>query len=619
MSLDPFDDENCPWGGDLEDEYVNSAELDLQDEYDAWQESLAEHEGAPPPPPAPEFHKVPFALPSRACTASSSSPASSSAAASCCVTPQRNVQGQVQDDTPADAPKFKRLRGKQPLPANVALPPPPSWQPELPVEADTVPEGWLGVTEKEFNSMNHRARYVKVYNKFLWWLRKAPDAQKEALENVRKASKQQAAALQEAVQADEANQKKNKFEEFLNATEAPPWVRHWSSGRIFEVKKGQEKRWLHSKTVLLTYNGTWGQYKDKKYAPEVDLDTVTREMSCVPFAQDLHRDFVEFIQNLAMVHRVDAWAASTEISTETLKEGEGVRLHCHAFMKKEEDKIQARLATPFVFKGSCPDKRGQLLGMRVRTNGTWAACYYLQCPKRGCVFSAGNKTPFRDYPVNGNWIFSLVQAEKLEYKEARAELVKTGQCLSKRLSDLDKWYREVEQAKLEAHVQERQRALQRQLCPFRRVEAVDNWVLENSTPRMRKRFLVLEGPSGVAKTEFARSIFGTAHTYELNMANSANFCLRKFNPMVHKLILWDEAGPELVSQERKLFQCPACWVDCGQSPTGSHVYRVWLNDACMCIASNKWSQMLKRLLPLDQEWIKNNQVHVMVSESLVAP
>ena len=66
----------------------------------------------------------------------------------------------------------------------------------------------------------------------------------------------------------------------------------------------------------------------------------------------------------------------------------------------------------------------------------------------------------------------------------------------------------------------------------------------------------MEGKSGTGKTEFVRGLFGARKTLELNCAGVVAVNLRDFKPLAHKVVLWDEASPALVLENRKLFQCP---------------------------------------------------------------
>ena len=84
----------------------------------------------------------------------------------------------------------------------------------------------------------------------------------------------------------------------------------------------------------------------------------------------------------------------------------------------------------------------------------------------------------------------------------------------------------------------------------------------------------------------------------------------------HKAILWDEASPTLVAENRKVFQHPACWVDMGHSPTGQHLFRVFLNDACSIIATNSWESQLEEMSEEDRDWLAANVVMFKVTRPL---
>ena len=85
------------------------------------------------------------------------------------------------------------------------------------------------------------------------------------------------------------------------------------------------------------------------------------------------------------------------------------------------------------------------------------------------------------------------------------------------------------------------------------------------------------------------------------------------DPDKHRLVLFDEASPELVLKNRKLFQAPAALIDLGHSPTGMNVYRVWLNDAVLVVNSNRWSSDCMKQSAEDRAWLVANQVLVIVT------
>ena len=113
-----------------------------------------------------------------------------------------------------------------------------------------------------------------------------------------------------------------------------------------------------------------------------------------------------------------------------------------------------------------------------------------------------------------------------------------------------------------------------------------------------------------------RKLFPLGAVLELNCAGVQYVCLPGFDAHVHRCLLWDEAGPKLVANNRKVFQHPACWVDLGHSPTAQHVVRIVLNDCCSVIATNSWHSELAKLPAEDQNWLAANVVVFDVQKPL---
>ena len=133
---------------------------------------------------------------------------------------------------------------------------------------------------------------------------------------------------------------------------------------------------------------------------------------------------------------------------------------------------------------------------------------------------------------------------------------------------------------------------------------------------LRKKFLVLDGPSGVGKTAFVRSLFGHEATLELNCASAEHINLRDFDTRKHRLVLFDAAPVALVLAQRTLFQAPPLWIDLGASATAQYVYKVWVNDAIFVVCSNSWWVSCQELSATESNWITENQVYVYATEPL---
>ena len=96
-------------------------------------------------------------------------------------------------------------------------------------------------------------------------------------------------------------------------------------------------------------------------------------------------------------------------------------------------------------------------------------------------------------------------------------------------------------------------------------------------------------------------------------------CIAGFRQEQHRCVLFDEAAPDMVLTNRKLFQCPNALVQMAQSKTGCHSYAVYLNDTLLVISSNHWGEALSRLPHSEAAWIEANQVLIRVTRPLWLP
>ena len=148
------------------------------------------------------------------------------------------------------------------------------------------------------------------------------------------------------------------------------------------------------------------------------------------------------------------------------------------------------------------------------------------------------------------------------------------------------------------------------------IEVVSAWLSELSATRDRKKFLVLNGPSRLGKTQFAISLFGLQRTLEVNCASADHPPLRAFSPKNHKCIVFDEAPTPMVVANKRLFQSPNCKVVIGLSPTNMNAYPVYLNDAALIICTNSWHTELPAMKDADAQWLRQNMVFVDVQTPL---
>ena len=385
----------------------------------------------------------------------------------------------------------------------------------------------------------------------------------------------------------------------LERSGAPERIIEWAQRTYpedeFEHGADGRRRWLAAHQCLMTWNGEWGKIDGKGLdCYEGNWRGLVAHLAILPAVKELWEEFVAFVDNVTCVHNLKDWAASMEVCMATWEEKSQVRIHLHLCWKST-NRLQLRSPCSFIFRGAVPHKAATIATLQTRVSGSWCGLYYLLCPKIGKIFSRGSKAAFTQFPVSSEWVFSMLQSEKMELDDARCEVIKCGKGLVRKLADLEKLAQVRAQQATDRRIAVVQAEIAKTSKEFKGYEAIEKWKASALLPfQRRKKFLVMEGPSGVGKTEYVRGLFGYDALLELNAANCGTSPdLRGFERSKHKVILFAEASVDMVLQNRKLFQAPACYIDLGHSPTGRDVYKVFLNDACLVVASNRWTEQLE--------------------------
>ena len=294
-----------------------------------------------------------------------------------------------------------------------------------------------------------------------------------------------------------------------------------------------------------------------------------------------------------------------------------IRVHVHCFMRFQQ-RQRFNLSEAFLFKGTRPvqSTMADTRGTQTRRLSN-AGMYYIQCPKKGMVMWGGASSPFRTYSVNGDWIINMLQLGKMTLTNVRKELLKTAKSLPRQFENLDCYQREQSSIELQARISETKAILAAKEKPCVEVPEVTQWKRSFDSVEHRYRFLVLDGPSKMGKTMFCRSLLPCRDcVFEVDCAGSEYPDLRSFDPLRHKLILFDEASAALVLRHKKLFQASASVVNLGSSPTNQHLYDVWVHRVMLVVASNRWAFELQDLRHEDANWLQANSVYVRVSRPL---
>jgi len=223
--------------------------------------------------------------------------------------------------------------------------------------------------------------------------------------------------------------------------------------------------------------------------------------------------------------------------------------------------------------------------------------------------------PFKDFVVNPEWVTVLWQTGKLD-NDTSVEQYTLGKKDVKRhvqnVRDQEQMERENKMRKVLANAHSNISATMK---PRRRIAEVDDiWLMEQELCLDRQRFLVLDGPSRLGKTQFALQIRGATATLEVNCAQCMREPdLRTYEHGRHLAIIFDEAHAEMVVNCKRLFQAPPAMIQMAASATNCFGYSVCVHQVLLIVCSNKWRLELESLPRADAEWLERNSVYVHVS------
>ena len=140
--------------------------------------------------------------------------------------------------------------------------------------------------------------------------------------------------------------------------------------------------------------------------------------------------------------------------------------------------------------------------------------------------------------------------------------------------------------------------------------AMERWKMHFEEIDDRYKMLVLYGPSRTGKSRLARSFFGTAKTFVVDIQHAEHPDLRHFRRGEHRAILLDEmSSPEFIVGN-KVLQAHVDGAILGQSATQMYTYEVFLRRIPIAVTTKNWDY--SHLSGADQDWIRQNCVEVLI-------
>ena len=156
-----------------------------------------------------------------------------------------------------------------------------------------------------------------------------------------------------------------------------------------------------------------------------------------------------------------------------------------------------------------------------------------------------------------------------------------------------------------------------ELGNFRDHPVIDKWMAQyapGAKRRLRYKPLLLLGESRMGKTQKALSLWGFNATLLVNCQGlqTALPCLREWDKARHRCIVFDEASPPQVLNNKFVFQSGVAPVKLAQSPCAQHQYVLDLYGIPLVLCSNIFAMDVESGLdPADAEWLQSN---VMVAK-----
>jgi hypothetical protein len=408
-------------------------------------------------------------------------------------------------------------------------------------------------------------------------------------------------------------------------------------------------------SVLLTFNGRWGLLPAHMAFPTNTAAALAAGISALrvdPWCIDLWRRVQDFVALTGGSLSMSSWSCALEVSENSgTAPGMCERVHFHMFCAF---RIRGpKLADWPSFEGSQPHlSRPAVCGGRSRGRHASAmqgqGHYYCLAPKTSSLFSCSSDQPKLASFVRTNWIVALYAEGKMTAASAVSEVVKYRRDVSRTLAGItaaESAADELALGSLVARVERAEQELRRPRVYLPLVEVVFLGQFERFAGR--RKFLVLTGPSGLGKTDYVRSLVadetirrriadstsrrsdqpddsippahgGGVELLEVSSHGSGETLpdVKDLSPLKFGWLLVDEVTPQLVINNRRLFQGKSGWTNISASATNVYARRVCSWGIRIIGTCNDWHERSAMLVQEDRQWLVQNSIVVDVDGPL---
>jgi len=371
--------------------------------------------------------------------------------------------------------------------------------------------------------------------------------------------------------------------------------------------------------ALLTWNGDFGRISGVEVSR--DIEVMVQRLTADSGVRGLFREFEAWFTDGMQRCGVDvSWAVCAEVCEQSLGAGEA-RVHLHAGWRLRGPSTYLRVsanATEFSFRGQTPHWANASPTQR-RSRNECQALFYCQVEKRSTLFRAANCEPHRDYHVQAEWAFALLEGNKISEEVARRLIIHGCKNVPAMLRNLEGYVAARRELGCQSMLDEARVALAAECRPAISVPAVLAWHALFEQHRFRYPFLVLDGPTRLRKTLYAQQQAPPGAALVMDCSGAVEPALHSFDPTTHRGIVFDEASASLVLRKRRLFQAPPERVALGGSATNCHLYHVVVYRQRLIVCTNRWQRDVDEMAPEDKAWLEGNCIYVRVDGPMWVP
>ena len=190
------------------------------------------------------------------------------------------------------------------------------------------------------------------------------------------------------------------------------------------------------------------------------------------------------------------------------------------------------------------------MGAKISKGNINVAMCYVVVAKIGQDHAEDTCRLHKDLLVNPDWAFNLLQQGKVTSSTVRNVIIHCATNVPRLLANLEGYELALRERAEDEHMQSMRATVSGAFRPFRRLPEVVLWLATFQRMVCRYKFLVLEGPSQLGKTQFAVSLADPGRTLIIDCSGATEADLRRYRSDAVDTILFDEGKASIVLKSK---------------------------------------------------------------------